>query len=313
MTKSLNIVFMGTPEFAVPCLKAIAEEGHRVSLVVTRPDKPKGRGRKLAPPPVKAASLELGYEVIQPVSVKSPDIVEKLAQAEADVFVVVAFGSILPKNVLDIPRLGSVNIHPSLLPKYRGPSPIQWSLVCMETETGVTSIFMDEGMDSGDIILAEKEVINQNDTAGDLHDRLADMGARVLTKTLEQLVNGTVAPSVQNAEEVTFAPLLKKAHGRIDWHQSADQVKAMINGMTPWPGAFTFLGDKRLKIWKASPVQMDSQYRPGTVIKGFPGEIRVAAQNGVVSIEEIQGASGKRLAVSDFLRGCDVPEGSIFT
>ncbi|MDY6905631.1 MAG: methionyl-tRNA formyltransferase [Thermodesulfobacteriota bacterium] len=311
MTTSLNIIFMGTPEFAVPCLKALAASPHSVSLVVTRPDRPKGRGRKLTPPPVKLAAMEFGNTVVQPTSVKDPAFVDALKDVSPDVLVVVAFGSILPKAVLDIPRLGAVNIHPSLLPKYRGPSPIQWAIVCMEAETGVTSMFLDEGMDSGDMILAVKTPIYPEETAGELHDRLAVMGGDLLIETLEQVADGTAVATPQNDADATFAPVLKKSHGRIDWHRSADQIRAMINGMNPWPGAFTFLGDKRLKIWKASAVQTDSGALPGTVVAGFPGEIRVAAGENILAITEIQGESGKRLSAADFLRGVEIPEGSV--
>ncbi len=313
MHRPLNIIFMGTPEFAVPCLKALSDENHTVCLVVTRPDKPKGRGRKLTPPPVKLAAKELGYEVIQPISVKDPDVVTQLAEAAPDVLVVVAFGSILPKTILDIPRYGAVNIHPSLLPRYRGPLPIQWPIVCMEMETGVTSILMDEGMDCGDIIMAEKTMIHEDEAAGDLHDRLAVLGGEVLVKTLRQMAHGTAVPAPQNDADATYAPVLKKSHGRIDWHQSADKIRAMINGMNPWPGAFTFFGDKRLKIWKASPVKTDIAVLPGTVLKSFPGEIRVAAAENALAVRELQGKSGKRLSATDFLRGCDIPEGSVLT
>lgn len=302
---------MGTPEFAVPCLKALAASPHSVSLVVTRPDRPKGRGRKLTPPPVKLAAMEFGNTVVQPTSVKDPAFVDALKDVSPDVLVVVAFGSILPKAVLDIPRLGAVNIHPSLLPKYRGPSPIQWAIVCMEAETGVTSMFLDEGMDSGDMILAVKTPIYPEETAGELHDRLAVMGGDLLIETLEQVADGTAVATPQNDADATFAPVLKKSHGRIDWHRSADQIRAMINGMNPWPGAFTFLGDKRLKIWKASAVQTDSGALPGTVVAGFPGEIRVAAGENILAITEIQGESGKRLSAADFLRGVEIPEGSV--
>lgn len=307
----MNIVYMGTPEFAVPCLKALAGSPHGVSLVVTRPDKPKGRGRKMAPPPVKVVAGELGYPVAQPVSVKDPSFVAALAGLAPDVLVVVAFGSILPKTILDIPRLGAVNIHPSLLPRYRGPSPIQWAVVCMETETGVTSMFLDEGMDSGDIIMAERTAIHADETAGELHNRLAVLGGKVLIQTLQHVADGTVSATPQDDAAATFSPVLKKSHGRIDWHQPAEKIRAMVNGMNPWPGTFTFYGNTRLKIWKAAPVKTDVVAPPGTVIKGFPDEIRVTAAKNALAITELQGESGKRLAAGDFLRGCDIPEGAV--
>lgn len=313
MTDPLNIVFVGTSAYAVPGLEALTETGHRISLVVTQPDKPSGRGRRLSPPPVKVAAQELKLTVTQPDSVREPEFVGLITELAPDLMVVVSYGRILPKSLLDVPRLGAINIHPSLLPAYRGPSPIQWAIVNMESVTGVTSIFMDEGMDSGDIILSETTGIRPGETALELHDRLAVLGGGVLRKTVQAVAAGKARPVPQDHSRATFAPMLTKAHGRIDWHKSASQLVAFINGMVPWPGAYTFLNDRRYKIVKAESVAVDDAQPPGTVLKSFPGELRIATGQGALSVLRIQGASGKTLAVADFLRGSPIAEGDVFS
>lgn len=313
MTEKLKILFVGTSAYAVPGLEALVEEGHDIPLVVTQPDKPSGRGRRLSPPPVKVAAQQLNLGVAQPDSIRGQDFVNDIKGMSPDMMVVVSYGKILSGSLLDIPRLGAVNIHPSLLPAYRGPSPIQWAVVNMEPVTGVTSIFMDEGMDSGDIILAEKTKIDAGETAGTLHDRLAVLGAGVLKKTVHLVAAGEARPIPQDESRATFAPLLTKAHGLIDWRKSADQLVAFINGMTPWPGAYTFLNGKRFKILTAESVSAGEDNPPGTVLKSFPGELRIATGNGALSVLMIQGASGKALPITDFLRGSPVTEGAVFS
>ena len=228
-----------------------------------------------------------------------------------DLFVVVAFGHIISKKLLDIPRIGAINIHASLLPKYRGPAPIQWAIINGEKETGVTTIFMDTGMDTGDILLSSKTEIYSDDTSGILHDRLAVLGGDLLTKTLNAIETGDISPRPQDHELATYTTLLKKENGRIDWEMPVESLDGFIRGMTPWPGAFTFLEDRRLKILSAEPVLTDVEEKPGTVVKGFPDELRVATGKGVLSVLEIQGASGKRLKIKDFLRGCSMPPGTV--
>ena len=313
MTEKLKILFVGTSAFAVPGLEALARESHHVPLVVTQPDKPSGRGRRLSPPPVKMAAQQLNIAVTQPVSIREQSFIDEIRNLSPDLMVVVSYGKILPGALLQVPRLGAINIHPSLLPAYRGPSPIQWAVVNMEPVTGVTSIFMDEGMDSGDIILAEKTNVAPGETAETLHDRLAVMGADVLKKSVRLVASGEARPVPQDASRVTFAPLLTKAHGRIDWRKSADQLVAFINGMTPWPGAYTFLNGKRFKILKAERVSVTEEKPPGTVLKSFPGELRIATGKGALSVRMIQGASGKALAIADFLRGSPVTAGAVFS
>ena len=310
MTNKPDLIFMGTPDFAVPSLKAIFENGYSVSMVVTQPDRPKGRGRKIVPPPVKMAALSFGYDVIQPVSIKSKDFFNTVARLKPDIIIVVAYGHILPKDILAIPETGVVNLHASLLPKYRGAAPIQWAIINGEKETGVTTMLMDEGMDTGNILLSAKEKITKVDTAATMHDRLSVLGADLLIKTLKGFENKDIVPVAQDNSNATYAPLLKKSDGRIIWKKDAEHIASFIRGVTPWPGAFTFLHNKRIKIYSALPLLTDVSETPGTVIKGFPDELRIATGKGALSIIEIQGASGKRLLIKDFLMGNQIPPGT---
>ncbi|MCF8051905.1 MAG: methionyl-tRNA formyltransferase [Desulfobacterales bacterium] len=305
------IVFMGTPDFGVPALKALHGAGYPISLVLTQPDRPKGRGRKTVPSPIKKAAEDLGLSVFQPASLKNAEAVERISAAAPAYIVVIAFGQILPKSILAIPRCGAVNVHASLLPKYRGAAPIQWAIVNRETETGVTTMLMDEGLDTGDILLAARTKIEENDTAGSLHDRLAAMGADLIVQTLRGLASGTISPVAQDPEIASYAPMLKKEDGRIDWQKSPEELEAFVRGMDPWPGAFTTLDGKRLRIFRLAPARRTEEQAPGTVIQGFPDELRVAAGSRAVSILEVQGESGKRLDIADFLRGKTVTAGTV--
>ncbi len=311
MSETLKIVFMGTPDFAVPTLQTLHDEGYRVVLVVTQPDRPKGRGRKMLPPPVKEAAIRLGYEVVQPESVKTEAFADHVSGYEPDIFVVVAFGHILPERLLKVPRLGAVNIHASLLPKYRGPAPIQRAIINGEKETGVTTMFMDKGLDTGDMLLSERMAITPDDTGATLHDRLAVLGAELLTRTLRCFQEGEVHPIPQAHGQATYAPILTKKDGHIDWGKPAQSLEALIRGVTPWPGAFFFHGERRLRIFRAAPVPMDTNEPPGTMVRGFSDELRVATGKGALSILEIQGKSGKRLGIREFLRGYKLPLGTI--
>lgn len=303
---------MGTPDFAVPPLRELYNSPHEICLVVTQPDRPKGRGRKMTHPPVKQAAIEMGYRVIQPEKVNTEEFKAEMENIKPDLYVVVAFGHILSQEILNIPHLGAVNIHASLLPRYRGAAPIQWAVINGEKETGVTAMFMDRGMDTGDILLKETIEIADNDTAGSLHDKLAASGAGLLHKTLKGFETGSIKPLPQDNSKATYAPPLKKEDGHIDWNKSAKSLECFIRGMTPWPGAFTFFNEKRLRIFKAGVLDIKTAEPPGTIIKGFPDELRVAAgKESVLSILEIQGASGKRLFTKDFLRGCQIPVGTI--
>jgi len=310
MKKKAEIIFMGTPQFAVPALKALHKNDQNIALVITQPDRPKGRGRKLTPSPVKETALNLGYSVIQPSSVRTAEFSNNIEKHAPGFIVVVAFGHIIPKNILTIPQIATINIHASLLPKYRGPAPIQWAIINEEKETGVTTMLMDEGMDTGDILLSSKLQIAPDDTSGTLHDRLADLGADLLIQTLKTFDTGNINPISQDHTQATYAPMLKKNDGRMNWKLPAESLEAFIRGMTPWPGAFTFHETKRLKFFKARTIVMDTDASPGTVIKGFPDELWISTGKGVLSVLEIQGESGKRLLIKEFLRGYQLPPGT---
>ena len=313
MKSGIKIIFMGTPDFAVPALKALHKNNNDPALVITQPDRPKGRGRKITPPPVKTVALKLGYDVVQPVSIKTGEFENLLKRQKPDMIIVVAFGHILSNNILKIPKLATINVHASLLPKYRGSAPIQWAVINGEKETGVTTMLLDEGMDTGDILLSSKTKITLDDTAGSLHDRLADLGAELLIQTLKTIETKGLNPTPQDHALATYAPLLKKKDGHLNWQMPAASLDTFIRGMTPWPGAFTFHMDKRLKIFKAGPIPMEVDELPGTVIKSFPDELRVSTGKGALSILEIQGASGRRLLTKDFLRGYNIVPGDVLT
>lgn len=308
----LKIVFMGTPAFAVPALQALHDHHFTVLQVVTQPDRAKGRGRQPAPPPVKMSAQALGFPVIQPLSIKGEDVYRQLASLHPDIFVVVAFGHILSRRLLGLPRLGAINVHASLLPKYRGPAPIQRAIIAGESETGITTMQLDTGLDTGDILLSEKLTIESHDTAQSLQDRLSTLGAGLLIRTLKGLERGNITPVSQDHLNATYAPLLKKAEGCMDWHLPAAALERFIRGMTPWPGAFTFYQKKRLKIYKAAVMPEARPEAPGTVVKSFPDELRLTTGEGILSILELQGESGKRLAIKDFLRGFKIDPGTTF-
>jgi len=310
MKKKAGIIFMGTPQFAVPALKALHKNDQGIALVVTQPDRPKGRGRKLTPSPVKETAINLGYSVIQPSSVRTAEFSNCIEKHTPDFIVVVAFGHIIPKNILTIPEIATINIHASLLPKYRGPAPIHWAIINEEKETGVTTMLMDEGLDTGDILLSSKLEIASDDTSDTLHDRLADLGADLLIQTLNAFQTGDINPISQDHSQATYAPILKKNDGRMNWERPAKALEAFIRGMTPWPGAFTFHEKKRLKVFKAKTIVMDTDASPGTVVKGFPDELWISTGKGVLSIMELQGESGKRLLIKDFLRGYQLLPGT---
>ena len=305
---------MGTPAFAVPTLEALHRTGHRIPLVVTQPDRPRGRGRKTTPTLVKLAAQRLGLSVMQPISIHQTDFIEKIKLLAPDLFVVVAMGQVLNQALLELPRLGAINIHGSLLPKYRGAAPIQWALINGEKETGVTTMLMDTGLDTGDMLLAARVPISDTDTAQSLHDRLSVLSATLLIETVNGLISNTISPIPQDDDQATLAPMLKKSDGHIDWQKPAAAIDTFIRGMTPWPGAFTFMGSKRFQIFTAQPVPMTISATPGTVIKGFADELRVATgSTQALSIRELQVASGKRLPVREYLIGNPVAEGTVLT
>jgi methionyl-tRNA formyltransferase len=306
-----KLVFMGTPDFAVPALQAVHAAGHDIVLVVTQPDRPKGRGRKVEPPPVKKTAEKLGLAVTQPDNLRSETAKQLLQAADADFFIVVAFGHLLRESVLKMPKQGCINVHASLLPKYRGPAPIQWAVINGDTETGVTTMLIDKGLDTGDMLMAAREPIRPSDTAGSLHDRLALRGADLLVQTLAAFADGTIRRTPQDHSAATYAPLLKKSDGLIDWKKPAAKIESFIRGMSPWPGAFTFWKNTRLKIYRSEIEASAEEALPGTVLNSRPGRLTVATGDGALSILELQNASGSRLAVSEFLRGFRITPGEI--
>ena len=298
-----SLIFMGTPGFAVPSLRALLDAGAPILLVVTQPDRPKGRGRRVAAPPVKQLAQEKDLPIYQPKKVKSAEAVERITALAPSCLVVVAYGQLLSAEILEIPPLGAVNVHASLLPQYRGPAPIHWALIQGEMETGVTTMFMDAGMDTGDILLQRKTAIHPEETAGSLHDRLAEEGARVLVETLDLLKRGSLEPRAQDSSQATYAPMLAKEDGKVDWHEDAKRICCRIRGLDPWPGGFTSWQGKRLKLFGCRALSISTQAEPGTVIAAAEDGLQVAAGEGAVLIETVQLEGRRALAVTDFLRG----------
>jgi len=305
MKNKINIIFMGTPDFSVPALKKLAnKDDFHVSLVVTQPDRPKGRGKKLAPSPVKLAALEMGLEVFQPEKLNTKDSEEKLASLNPDFFVVAAFGQILSRKILDIPKVLPINIHASLLPKYRGASPIQASILNMDEATGITTMVMADKMDAGDILQTTSTPISEHDTAQDIHDRLGEIGADLIIETINAILDKKIEPTPQDHANATYVSMLKKSDGKINWNLSSGQICAHINAMTPWPGAFTRLEDRNIKIYKASALpDQESGHGPGVIFQCSKEGIYVATKKGSLVIMELMGGSGKRLTAQEFLCG----------
>ena len=306
----MKIVFMGTPDFAVGTLEAIIEAGHEVLLVVTQPDKPKGRSGALQYTPVKECALAHGIEVFQPTKIRLEENVAFLRKYEADIFVVAAFGQILPKSILDMPKYGCINVHASLLPKYRGAAPIQWAVINGDKVTGVTIQQMDIGVDTGDIILTKELAISEEETGGGLFDKLAVVGAEACLEALEQIANGTATRTPQNHDEATHVSMISKEFGNIDWNKSAAEIERLIRGLNPWPSAYTKLDGKTFKIWKAKVVSEENEYATGCIIRVGKGEMLVQTGNGVLSLLEVQLEGKKRMEVDAFLRGYQVEEGT---
>ncbi|MBQ8518461.1 MAG: methionyl-tRNA formyltransferase [Agathobacter sp.] len=307
----MKVIFMGTPDFAVGTLEAIIEAGHEVVLVVTQPDKPKGRSGALQFPPVKECAVAHGIEVFQPTKIRLEENVEFLRKYEADIFVVAAFGQILPKSILDMPKHGCINVHASLLPKYRGAAPIQWAVINGDPVTGVTIQQMDIGVDTGDIILTKELAIAEDETGGGLFDKLAVVGAEACLEALEQIANGTATRTPQNHDEATHVSMISKEFGNIDWNKSAVEIERLIRGLNPWPSAYTKLDGKTFKIWKAKVVSEEMADAAGRVIRVDKGVMEVQTGKGVLSLLEVQLEGKKRMEVDAFLRGYKVEQGSV--
>ncbi len=307
----MKIVFMGTPDFAVPTLNKLYESEHEIAAVFTQPDKPKGRGYKLAPPPVKVLALEHGTPVYQPESLKKqPEMWDVLKEIAPDVIVVAAYGKILPKQVLDIPKYHCVNVHGSLLPKYRGAAPIQWSVLNGDDETGITTMLMGEGLDTGDILLQRSTPIGENETAAELFDRLAEIGADLLIETLEKLEKGEITPVKQDEELATYASILTKDMCMIDFNKPVKEVHKKICGLSDWPCAVTTLDGKRLKVYRSQIVKDKTPgQQAGTVVD--TKQFCVCCSDGVIKLTEVQAEGSKRMRSEDYLRGKPITPGTI--
>jgi methionyl-tRNA formyltransferase len=299
----MRIVFMGTPEFAVPSLEALLKSGDPVVGVVTQPDRPRGRGQRLSPSPVKLIAQREQLPVLQPTKMKDSAFMASLSGWQPDVIAVAAFGRILPPAILSLPPRGCINVHGSLLPKYRGAGPIQWAIINGETETGITTMLMDEGMDTGAMLLQEKMAIGPEDTAGSLSSRLADLGGRLLVETLARLKAGTLSPRPQDHTQATLAPLLKKEDGVINWNLPARAIANRIRGLTPWPGAYTFLKQERWMISRAIATDETATVAPGQITATSKDAIHVATGEGLLAIRELQPASSRRMTVAQYLAG----------
>ena len=317
----MKIVFMGTPDFAATSLNALIEANYNIESVVTNPDRPKGRGMKMLYTPVKEVAISKNIPIFQPERVRNnEDFINKIKEINPDVICVVAYGKILPKEILDIPKYGCINVHASLLPKYRGAAPIQWAILNGDKETGVTTMYMDVGMDTGDMILTEKVQIDENETTGELWDRLAKIGGKLLVETLKQIENGN-APRIPQGNNFTIAPMLDKEMSKIDWeNKTAEEIKNLVRGLNPIMGAYTLLNGKKIKFWKvevANNLGYDEDnikmLQNGTVIVSDPRDgIFIKTKKGILRVLEIQGENAKKMPIQDFLRGNIIEEYQIF-
>ena len=308
----MKIVFMGTPDFAVGALESLVEAGHDVVAVVTQPDKPKGRGKEMQQTPVKACAVKHNIEVFQPVKIKTPEAVEVLKGYGADLFVVAAFGQILSKEILDMPKYGCVNIHASLLPKYRGAAPIQWAILDGEKETGVTIMQMNEGLDTGDMLTKVVVPIEDTDTGESLFDKLAEAGAKLLIETIPQIEAGTLKPEPQDDSLSTYAKMIKKDMGLIDWKKEAVVLERLVRGMNSWPSAYTHFQGKTLKVWEAEVETCETEAVPGSVVEVTKNSIKVQTGKDLLVLKQIQLEGKKRMDVAAFLLGYKVDAGMMF-
>lgn len=302
----MKIIFAGTPEFAVPTLQMLVDSEHEICAVYTQPDRPSGRGKKLKPGPVKQLALDAEIPVLQPESLKDPQEVERLRSFNPDLLVVVAYGMILSQEVLDIPKLGSINIHGSLLPRWRGAAPIHRAIMAGDKETGITIMQMVRELDAGDMLHKETCEIGEHETASQLHDRMAQLGAIALAKTLPYIEAGTVKAEPQDESLVTYAEKLHKSEARIDWSRPADELARKVRGMNAWPVAQTQLNGQALKIWQAQALEFDHQQAPGQVLSNNDKDFDVATGKGVLRLLEVQVPGGKRMSTKDFLNAHDV-------
>lgn len=309
----MNIVFMGTPDYAVEALEALIQADHRIVAVVTQPDKPKGRGGKMQMTPVKECALKYDIPVFQPVKVKEPEAVETLRGFGADIFVVAAFGQILSEEILQMPRYGCVNIHASLLPRYRGAGPIQWAILNGETETGITIMQMDKGIDTGDMLLQSIVPIEAKETGDSLHDKLAREGAKLIVEALSKIEAGDIVPRKQNDADSSYAKMLRKSMGEINWNKDAEQIERTVRGLTSWPGTYTFYHGKTLKIWQSDVCENKilENAVPGMITAVEKDAFYVCTGEKLLKITEVQLEGKKRMQVRDFLLGCQLKPGEM--
>ena len=307
----IRIVFMGTPAFALPCLEALKKTEDEIGAVVTQPDKPAGRGRKVTPSPVKSWAVAQGLPALEPKSLKASAAQEILIQLKPELILVVAYGKFLPNEVLNLPRLGCVNLHASLLPKYRGPAPIQWALLNNEKEVGVTSHFMSEAMDAGDILLQKAIAVGPNDTLVSLEKRLSRLGAELLVETVRGLKTGLLKGIPQSEEQATYAPKLKKEDGKIDWRKGALEVELKVRALNPWPGTFTQYRGKSLKVLSARALDEALAGRPGEIVGLTQQGWEVACSQGILLVSEVQPENGKRMSAYNFALGHKVAAGMV--
>ena len=308
----MRVIFLGTPDFAVGALEEIIKAGHEVVLVVTQPDKPKDRGKAMQYTPVKECALAHGIEVFQPVKVKEPENIEVLRKHQPDIIIVAAFGQIVPKSILDMPKYGCINIHASLLPKYRGAAPIQWAVINGEDVTGVTIMRMNEGIDTGDMIAKKTVRLAEDETGGSLFDKLAQVGAQLCVETMDIIEAGKAEYIPQNNEEATHTSMIRKELGLIDWNKSAVEIERLIRGLNPWPSAYTNLSGKTFKIWKAKVVSEENTYEPGCICRIDKAGMYVQTGKGILLLTEVQMEGKKRMDADAFLRGYQIEEGTFF-
>ena len=310
----MKVIFMGTPDFSVGTLEALVDAGHEVVLAVTQPDKPKGRGKEMQFTPVKECAIKYNIPVYQPRRVREPECIEELRKYEADIMVVIAFGQILPKEILEMTPYGSVCVHASLLPKYRGAAPIQWAIIDGEEVTGVTTMQMDEGIDTGDMLLKTEIPIDPKETGGSLHDKLSEAGAKLCVETLKALEEKTVTPIPQGETTTAYAKMLDKQLGNIDWSKDAKAIERLIRGLSPWPSAYTNWNEKVMKIWDASAIEeieIAESKAPGTIVKVEKDAFYVQTGDGFLKVCELQIPGKKRMDAGAFMRGYQVREGEI--
>lgn len=308
----MNVVFMGTPDFAVPTLEMLIAEGHHISAVVTQPDKPKGRGKKASMPPIKEVALKHDLPVLQPERVKGDEsFFEHIQSLNPDVIIVVAFGQILPESILNIPKYGCINIHGSLLPKYRGAAPIQWSILNEECKTGVTIMYMDKGMDTGDMLLKKEMLIDQVDTYETLHDKMKVVGVEALKEAWPLIIAGGKGREKQDNEIATYAPSIQKSLGEINWQERTSHIDAKIRGLNPWPGGYTYYKGEVMKIWRATPQTEVHDAEAGTLIEVSKQGVLVKTLDGCLLIQEIQMPNKKRMPVSEYIKGNTLEIGTI--